>query len=167
MNAATFLASLIVHIFEHGGFREKAHFTLYEILVNKRRFDEAIFEARHQIETCSLESLERAFTVLAFAIKAKDGSLARLHRYLVYQKYLRPGPDQRMGTEDDLPDPLADLLPPADERRDRIFETALKALARDWNGRMLRATVYLYWGRCMSWKPPSSWVRSRQSHSNR
>ena len=64
-----------------------------------------------QVGGSDVKSLQQAIMDVAMAIRAVDGHVLRANRYVLYQKHGAAGPDGRTGTDDDLTDPLADMLP--------------------------------------------------------
>ncbi|MFW6107640.1 MAG: hypothetical protein ACOC70_00435, partial [bacterium] len=86
------------------GLRRRAY-----LLLSAGRYKEGLDLMRraYGLSDVDAKSLQRAISDVAVAIKAVDGHIFRANRYLVYQKYGKAGPDKKVGTEDDLTDPLA------------------------------------------------------------
>lgn len=118
-----------------------------ECLSLKGNFDEALYESRILVETCMPQNTPGAVDRLAAGLKAKDGHLARVNAFLAYQKFLKAGPDKAMGTPDDLDNPLASILAPRNEAREKQFSDALAKIPKDAAGRLRRATLLRYWGK--------------------
>lgn len=68
-----------------------------------RRYDEAPLEQ---------EAIDQAIDDLVVALKAACGHTLAGERFMAYQKHGPKGEDGRLGTEDDLEDPLRELLKP-------------------------------------------------------
>ena len=111
-------------------------------------FDAALYRAKLLITiSTSSKQLEDGIQQLSMMLKAKDGNLSRVNRFLEYQKFGKAGPDKKPGTDDDLSDPIADIVSPSDPVRDKKFHEYVENLPTDWQGLMRRAMVYRIWNR--------------------
>ena len=126
---------------------EPVQTALVRILVANGDFAEAAFEGKVLVDTCKPENLGKAVDLLSMALKGLDGSVARVNKFLEYQKQGAAGPDGKPGTPDDLTDPLVSLESPSKAERDRLFSEAMATLPKTWEGRLSRATLNRYWGR--------------------
>ena len=70
------------------------------------------------------------FTVVR-ALKAREGGLRSANAFLTFVGYGPEGPDGRLGTKDDVPDPLAQYKLPPNAERDTLFAEAAKRLRPD------------------------------------
>jgi len=101
---------------------EFGQLVLVELMLENGDIEAATYEAKILVEVASSsEVLERGVEALTKALKAQDGSLHRLNMFLDYQRQGRIGPDGKLGTDDDLIDPLADIAPSDSTERDAVF----------------------------------------------
>jgi tetratricopeptide (TPR) repeat protein len=86
-----------------------------------------------------------AVELVARALRARDGHLARGNQFRRYQTYGPDGPDRKPGTPDDIPNPLAKVAFKAEPEFDKLFQAAIDALPPTADGYRLRAWAYLLW----------------------
>ena len=89
----------------------------------------------------------RAVDLVADTLRARDGHLVSGNAFRLYQVHGPAGPDRKLGTPDDLANPLANLAPKPDPERDRIFEAALAARPSNAAGHRARGWLCLVWGK--------------------
>ncbi len=120
---------------------------LVDVLMAARRYPEACREAKTLMEICGSRDLQSAVAKTALALKAADGNLVRANAFLEYQKFLRPGPDGKLGTKDDMENPIAKLEVPPDPARDQASQKVIDACPKTWDGAVARARALRCWGR--------------------
>jgi lipopolysaccharide biosynthesis regulator YciM len=130
---------------------------LVDALVAERRVDEAVAMARahYQLAAMSPASNQEAILGVVRALKAKEGSLRSANAFIAYVERGPDGPDGKLGTADDLPDPLAAFRLPPEPKRDRLFAEAARRFAND----PLRL-AYLY----LCWDKPADALRAFRQH---
>jgi len=126
---------------------ERVQSMLVELLVACGRYDEAILEGKLLVDVSSADTMSDAVTDLASLLKKADGTMARANMFLDYVRSGKPGPDGKLGTGDDIPDPLAEVRRPPDAERDAAFQEAVDAVKPGWKGRLAKASLYRYWGK--------------------
>ncbi|HUT35939.1 MAG TPA: tetratricopeptide repeat protein [Planctomycetota bacterium] len=110
---------------------------LVDALVSEGRVDEALAMARAQFRLAYLASAahgssgsgyasvtQDAIFAVVRALKAKEGSLRAASRFIAFVESGPEGPDGKLGTPDDVPDPTAGYKLPADAERDKTFAAA-------------------------------------------
>ncbi len=120
---------------------------LVDVLMAARRYPEACREAKVLMDICGSRNLQTAVAKTSLVLKAADGNLVRANAFLEYQKFLRPGPDGKLGTNDDLANPLAQVELPPDPARDQGFQKAIDACPKSWDGAVTRARLFRCWDR--------------------
>jgi tetratricopeptide (TPR) repeat protein len=141
--ACSALRSVIVADPMNSAAVDAAQGTIVAILIKKGRLADALQEARILYWVCSDSSLSKAVDQVTTAFKATDGNLARANRFLKYLKYGVAGEDGKIGTADDIEDPLWLLPVTANAERDAVYEVALKAAPTDWIGQRQRSRIDL------------------------
>lgn len=126
---------------------DAAQLGLIDVLAAAGDFPQACREAGILMETCTSKNMAAAVAKTAMVLKAADGNLLRANAFLEYQKYLRCGPDGKLGTADDLENPLARTEQAPDTARDQLFQKALDERPKTWNGALARARICRYWGK--------------------
>lgn len=72
---------------------------------------EALIQAQLALaQAPNAKTIERGIKAVAASIKAHDGHVTRANQYLQFKKYGLTGADGKLGTIDDLADPLPDIL---------------------------------------------------------
>lgn len=120
---------------------------LVDVLMAARRYPDACREAKVLMDICGSRNLQNAVAKTSLVLKAADGNLVRANAFLEYQKFLRPGPDGKLGTNDDLANPLAQVELPPDPARDQGFQKTIVACPKSWDGAVTRARVFRCWDR--------------------
>lgn len=114
-----------------------------KMFMSEGDFDRAAYDAKILISvSTSSQSLESGISMLSMMLKAKDGNLARVNRFLEYQKYGKVGADGELGTDDDLSNPIESLTAPADDAMEALYQEELDRTSKDWVGAMKRAGIY-------------------------
>jgi tetratricopeptide (TPR) repeat protein len=118
--------------------------SLINLLIRQGKPEEALQEARVLYFLSSDKGLSQAIDVMAQTFKAVDSNLARANQFLKFQKYGIPGEDGKVGTPDDMLDPLADIPAINDEMRVRTMTESMATLPLDTAGYRRRAEMYLF-----------------------
>jgi tetratricopeptide (TPR) repeat protein len=84
---------------------------------------------------------------MAEMLKAIDKHLGRANALILFQKFGPAGEDGKLGTGDDLTNPLVEGGYPSYPQREKAFEAARKAAGDDAEASRYRATTFLYSGR--------------------
>lgn len=100
-------------------------------------------------------SRQYAILTVVRALKAREGGLRSANAFLAFVSYGLEGPDGKLGTQDDSPDPLAQYHLPADKERDALFEAAARRLRPD-----PFELGYLY----ICWDKPDEALRAFRRH---
>lgn len=143
--------------------------SLVDALIETERFDEGVAMARaaFRISQIPLDPARRsrsssrsgngqgAILNVVQALKAKEGGLRTANAFITFLTTGPEGPDGRLGTKDDVADPLAAYALPAEPERDKLFGAAVKRLATD---PLDQALVYLFWDK------PAHALRSFRRH---
>lgn len=79
----------------------------------------------------SYSSGQQSILTVVRALKAREGGLRSANAFLTFVGYGPEGPDGKTGTDDDVPDPLAQYRLPPDPARDRLFAAAAQRLKPD------------------------------------
>jgi len=131
---------------------------LVDALVDEGREDEALPMARAYCRIASLAAAlhtyggsssalalsQAAVLAVVRALKAKEGSLRPASRFIAFIEHGPEGPDGKLGTDDDTPDPTAGHTLPPNAERDKLFEAA----ARRFVGQPYElGFLYLCWDR--------------------
>ncbi len=124
------LDPLVVALIEQGRLdgaiaMARAYFRLSRLTLNPRAT-----KSRSGRSSSSSSGDEPAFTVVR-ALKAKEGGLRTANAFIQFLATGPNGPDGRLGTADDVPDPLAKWPLPAAAERDRLFSEAAKQLTAE------------------------------------
>ncbi len=118
------------------------------LLAKPDKSAEALQEARVLYRTAQPAKLLDATDLVVHAFKRVDRNLARANAFLRYQRHGAAGVDGKLGTADDLTDPLAALPAiPADAVRNQAYADALVNSGRDWAGWLARARLLSYMDR--------------------
>ncbi len=117
---------------------------IIRLLVSAGKSNEALSEGRVMLYTCPEKSIPVATERIAWVFKSSDGNLGRANTFLKFQKFGMPGEDGKAGTENDLPDLLADIPPVSDPRRNAVYESFMDSLPTDWMGFKRRGDVLVY-----------------------
>lgn len=122
--------------------------TIAETYLAKQEYDKAISEAKLLVQACgSKEGMEAALNIVMMAFKVKDGNLSRVNQMIQYQKTGKAGIDKELGTKDDLESPLASFQIQYSSTENQLFESAISRAPRDWNGRLARGNLYMFWAK--------------------
>ncbi len=92
-------------------------------------------------------SFARAVDLVTDALRARDGHLVSGNNFRLLQAYGPAGPDRKLGTPDDVANPLVTLAPKPDPARDKLFEATIAARPRTVPGHRARGWFYLLWGK--------------------
>ena len=87
----------------------------------------------------------RAIELVCQALRARDGHLASGNAFRRYQVLGPAGPDAKLGTADDIANPLAGAAFRLDPDLARLYETALAAQPPSVAGHRARGWIYLLW----------------------
>jgi len=117
---------------------------LVDVLMGAGRSPDALHEAKVLVETSVQANMPKAVATTAALLKAVDGNLKRANTFLEYQKFLRPGPDGKLGTADDLQNPLATIQRPDNSAWDAKLRQVMESYPKTWNGYLDRARVCRY-----------------------
>lgn len=118
---------------------------MVDAVAQSGKFDAALFEVRLLFETCPVDKTYDSMLRVASILKSADENVARANAFLAYTKYGLPGKDGKIGTDDDLHNPLMRLQPADAEIRNDAFSKAVKELGNDWKGHLDRSLIYRYW----------------------
>jgi len=118
--------------------------SLINLLLRQGKMEEALQEARVLYYLSSDKGLLQAIDMVAQTFKAVDSNLARANQFLKFQKCGMAGEDGKVGTPDDLRNPLSDIPVNHDETRIRAMTEGMAALPLDSTGYRRRAEMYLY-----------------------
>jgi len=115
-------------------------------------YAKALIAAKRRYDTAdNSRELEEAVRMVATALRAMDGNLVRVNAFLKFQKFGPAGADGVLGTDDDLANPLSDIIREVtnnpdvraqEDRRKASFEACLAKVGNsrdDW-----RRKGYLY-----------------------
>lgn len=114
------------------------------------KLPEALGAARILYDAAGDEATIRAAAqTVALTFLACDGTLARANEFLAFQSYGPAGPDGKPGTPDDVAvNHLAKVkYPPFDDAANKLFQAALDAQAKGYEGCRARGYLYVYWGK--------------------
>jgi predicted negative regulator of RcsB-dependent stress response len=129
--------------------------SLVDALIEAGRVDEAIALARADFRLSQLtprperprsgrsstEADDPIFTVVR-ALKAKEGGLRTANAFVQFLATGPEGADAKLGTADDVADPLAAFALPAEPERDKLFGEAAQRFA---NEPLERGCLCLFW----------------------
>ena len=123
---------------------------IMDIRLREGRFDDALAAAAAAYSvTGSYASYTGSYTrsvdLVCQALRARDGHLASGNAFRRYQVYGPAGPDAKLGTADDLANPLAKAAFQPEPEIDRLFEAALAAQPSTVAGRRARGYICLLW----------------------
>ncbi len=93
----------------------------------------------------SSSQFARVVSLVADALRAKEGHLVAANDFRRYQIYGPAGPDRRPGTADDLKNPFEGVALKPDPERDKLFEQAIAAQPNTPDGHRVRGWLYLLW----------------------
>jgi len=137
------IRSQMVATYSNPTVRERIHILLTELLVTVGRYDEALSEARLLFELAANEtSLKLTAGTVAQCFKAADGNLVRANAFFAFQQHGKAGPDQKLGTNDDIRNPLMDVPYPSGTTSSGDHEAVFKGVPKNWNGRLTRSLIY-------------------------
>lgn len=129
-------------------FCENAQALIVDVRLQQGKFHDALFEAKLLLEIASSEAgMEMAIDRLTKCVRMTDGHFERINRILHYQKHGRPGLDGKIGTDDDLEDPLANVALDDPEARDKHFSELVSQYDGGWRGRLTKGMICRFWGR--------------------
>ena len=113
----------------------------------QRKGAEALVAAKVYWNICSMDEKEisKAMDMVGRCFKVKDGSVARLNKFLQFQKSGVAGEDGKTGTEDDLTDPLAEITMPENPERDKTYQQTMVGQPDTLLGYRTKGYVYLLW----------------------
>ncbi|MBM4038658.1 MAG: hypothetical protein FJ290_09100 [Planctomycetes bacterium] len=114
------------------------------------QWPEALGAARILYDAAGDEAFIRAAAqALAQAFLACDGTLARANEFLAFQSYGTAGPDGKPGTPDDIAvNHLAKVKYPVfDAAANKLFQAALDAQPKAYEGYRVKGYLYVYWGK--------------------
>lgn len=105
--------------------------------------NEALGAAKMQFVLCPTDdvSIEAAVMSVSEALEALDGDRTRAEAFAVFVRLGPAGPDSKLGTGDDLTDPLADVSLQAPTRQPAYYQAldrtldARAAVGEDWQAR--------------------------------
>lgn len=117
---------------------------IVKLLLKQSKNKEALQEARVFLHACSDKSMPAAIDLVTMAFKTIEGNLGKANNFLRYQKHGVVGEDGKIGTPDDLKNPMLDVPPLNDERRNALFTAKLETLPNNWTGWNNRAAIYMY-----------------------
>jgi len=126
---------------------DQAMHALVKFLIGQGDFARAVYEAKIFMQVAPPAYLDSAADLLSVAVRATDGSIARVNAFLEYKRYGSAGADGKPGTDDDLTNPLETIRPIDEKQRDAIFLKGIERYDTDWKGQLARARVYRYWGK--------------------
>ncbi|MFW6108471.1 MAG: hypothetical protein ACOC8D_01530 [bacterium] len=125
---------------------------IVDIRTRQGRHDEALAAARAAYSVTGFESaasnyFARAVGLVAHALRGRDGHLVSGNAFRNYQTYGPAGRDRKPGTDDDIPNPLADLKTKPQPELDPLFEAALDRQPPTVEGWRARGWIYLLWSK--------------------
>jgi len=121
---------------------------IMEIRLREGRFGDALAAAAAAYSLTGsygsyAASYARSVDLVSQALRARDGHLASGNAFRRYQVYGPAGPDGKLGTADDLANPLAKAAFQPEPEIDRLFDAALAAQPSTVAGRRARGYIYL------------------------
>ncbi len=120
---------------------------IVEALRKLGRFDEALKAARLCLDAAPERGAVAASTLtIAELLRAVDGHVARANQVINFQRFGPAGEDGKLGTADDLTDPLASLPRPSYPDRERAFAEARKKAGDTAQASRYRALTWIYTG---------------------
>lgn len=119
---------------------------LATVLFDHGKFDQALYEARILLGISSPQLAEQTANMMARAIKALDRNLARANQLLVFLSYGAAGEDKKMGTADDVTDPLKSMKTFKHTDASTDIASATQTLDDSWSARVKKAQIYRYYG---------------------
>jgi len=116
------------------------------MLLEAGKTAEALGEAKLYFYVTRLdgEPARQAVNLLSEALKAHDGGIHRLNTFLTYQLHGAAGPDGQVGTDDDVPNILAEIDVASTPERDRLLQEVLGRQPDDHTGHRARGYIYLF-----------------------
>ncbi len=129
---------------------QQAQARIVESYRAESQWPEALGAARILYDAAGDEaSIRAAAQALALAFLAADGTLARANEFLAFQSHGPAGPDGKPGTPDDVAvNHLAKVkYPPFDAAASKLFQAALDAQPKAFEGYRARGYLYVYWGK--------------------
>jgi len=122
---------------------------LVEAFISEARIEDALGMAKAHYRLTQLGASsgrstyeQQAVLTVVRALKAKEGGLRSANGFLDFIAYGPEGPDGKLGTADDLKDPLAQYRLPKDPERERRFAAAERRLGAD---ALQLAYLYVCW----------------------
>ena len=120
---------------------------IVEALRKQGKFEEALKTARICLDAAPERGAIAAHTLaIAELFRSIDGHVARANQMINFQRYGPAGEDGKLGTADDLTDPLAPLPRPSYPERERAFAETRKKAGDTANASRYRAVTYIYTG---------------------
>ncbi|MBM4030949.1 MAG: hypothetical protein FJ291_04090 [Planctomycetes bacterium] len=129
---------------------QQAQARIAECYRAESQFPEALGAARILFDAAGDEAaIRNAAQAIAQAFLACDGTLARANEFLAFQSYGPAGQDGKPGTADDVAaNHLAKVKYPAfDAAANKLFQAALDAQPKSFDGYRARGYLCVYWGK--------------------
>ena len=123
------------------------HTLRLSVAMQHRRFDMALVEALAAYRAAVGETLTEEVYQVATVLKALDGNLLRANQYLLLQRHGPPGRDGKLGTPDDLVNPVDAVDLPTVPGRDAAFAAAVAKCDDTAGGLKRKAVLLLAWGK--------------------
>lgn len=121
---------------------------IVDILYRKGRMDEAIKAARVCLDAARDDgAIGDSVRIIAEAMKGIDKNFGRANAFINFQRYGPAGEDGKVGTDDDIKNPLEEFPRPSYPEREKAFEAARKKAGDDSKAMRFRAQTYLYSGK--------------------
>ena len=129
---------------------QQAQARIVESYRAQSQWPEALGAARILYDAAGDEQPNRAAAqAVAQAFLAADGTLVRANEFLAFQSHGPAGPDGKPGTPDDIAvNHLAKVkYPPFDDAASKLFQAALDAQTKSYEGYRAKGFLYVYWGK--------------------